>query len=182
MSAHPSSKWLLPCALLALSACGEAPSDASPASNGTAEVAPVGSREEGSGTLAFELKTADGITLNAFNYSITGPNFSKVGTIDVSKSNTVSARIDALPAASGYSVTVLGNSVGEPVAQCTGSASFDIAARTVTNLPITISCHEERVDAPVAAPLPRSSTWLCGLALLGLGITLVQRSGSKRRG
>jgi hypothetical protein len=177
---------LVPCALVALAGCGDSGADQNGASPGdSAEPSPSGPAEGSTGTLSFELKAAGDITLNKFDYVITGPNFSKTGSIDVTNSNTVSARIDALPAGSGYSVTVLGNSVGEPVAQCSGSASFDIVARTVKNVPISISCqvaHEDGMPPAVAAPLPRTSIWLCGLALLGLGVTLAKRADSKRTG
>jgi len=71
------------------------------------------------------------------------------------------------------------------VAQCSGAASFDITPRSVTHVPIAISCRVAHGDPPVAgvaAPVPRQATWLCGLALLGVGVALVGRAGSKRLG
>jgi hypothetical protein len=167
--------------LLSLSGCGNAPEAAK--QTPTEEGAPPSpsSVEEKIGTLAFELRTVENITLNRFDYAITGPNFSKAGSIDVSNSNTVSARIDGIPANSGYSVTVLGNSVDAPITQCTGSAAFEILARSVQNVPIAISCRVQNGAPPVvvAAPLPPFSGALCGLVLLGLGATLASRSRSK---
>jgi len=91
--------------LLAVTACSAANDAEDAAAPLDRPEAPAGEAERASGTLAFELKTSGEITLNAFDYTVTGPNFVKTGTIDVSKSNTVSTRIDALPGARGYTIT-----------------------------------------------------------------------------
>jgi hypothetical protein len=164
-----------------LTSCGEpGAQDGGPTASAAPDAA-SGALEGRSGTLAFELKTAGDVTLSGFDYTITGPKFAKTGSVDVSKSNTLSARIDGLPAADGYSITVLGSSVGEPVAKCSGSAGFDILARSVTNVPINVSCRVERSETSpvVAAPLPRYSTWLYGLLLLGVGAALAKRARSR---
>ena len=174
------------CALLALVACGD-PSTLDAPSHSSAPVAdvPAAPGEARTGTLSFDLRTAGEVQINSFDYVVTGPNFSRAGSIDVSSSSTFSARIDAIPAAAGYSITVTGTSVGEPITKCTGSAGFDIMARTVNNVLIDISCRVTRSVTPpdgTAVPVPRSSTWLVGLALLGIGVTLAKRSRTKRTG
>jgi len=158
-------------------ACGtEAPSAAldnfAPPSEGAAP--PLAENEPG--TLSFALQLEGGVTLTTFDYAITGPSFSKAGSIDVTDSTTVSARIDGIPAGTGYAVTLSGVSVSTPKAQCSGSAVFDIQARTVTGVPIAIACHLAPVDTapqPAAAPLPPFASWLFGLLLLVVGSRIV---------
>jgi hypothetical protein len=188
LPAKPRSRraWALStaCVLLAIAGCSDPSAlDAQQGPEPTTDDLSAPRGEGRTGTLAFELRTANDAKIDAFDYAITGPNFARAGSIDVSNSNTLSARIDAIPAASGYSITVTGTSAREPVTQCSGSAAFDIVARTVNNVPIGISCRVTRSVTPpdpVAAPLPRSSTWLVGLALLGLGAALAKRSSAKR--
>lgn len=163
--------------LVVLSGCNLDPSldAAAGAPPGAVEAAPAAGVERETGTLSFELRGAGGLTLSTFDYVVTGPNFTKSGSIDVSNSTTVSARIDAIPAASGYSVTLSGSGVGTPKAQCSGSASFDVLARSVSNVPVAISCHvEDSVvtppeTVPTGAPVPPLFAWLCGLAFLAIG-------------
>lgn len=144
------------------------------------------SDEGATGTLSFELRAAGGVTLDALDYVITGPHFSRSGKIDVKNSTTVSARIDGIPAASGYSVTLSADSVGTTKAQCSGSASFSVQARTETSVPVAISCRVADAvmtppDAePRPAPLPPFVTWMSGLALLAIGSRWAdQRSRAK---
>ncbi|HYQ18242.1 MAG TPA: hypothetical protein VEQ58_20850 [Polyangiaceae bacterium] len=183
-------KWSKRARLLAISAtlfglAGCDDSSAPPDATTPAAVvtAPTPTAEAETGTLSFELHAAGDVTFNSFDYAVTGPNFARAGSIDVSNSNTVSSRIDGLPAAAGYSITVSGTSVGEQAAQCSGSGAFDIVARSVKNLPITISCRLDRAVTPptgaVAAPLPPFAAWLCGLGLLLLGMKLASRSRGK---
>ena len=159
--------------LLALTACSSdgqhAPAD-DPATG--AEAAPAAPLEGPTGTVSFDLRTQGDITLNKFDYAITGLNFAKAGSIDVTSSTTVSARIDGIPAGSGYAITVSGDSVGTPEALCSGSALFDVLARTVTPVPLGIQCRFARVvaTAPAAqAPLPPFTGWLLALLLVGIG-------------
>jgi hypothetical protein len=50
------------------------------------------------GEVGLDLQVAQGLTLNTVNYTITGPlAFSRMGTIDVSNSTTVSAVISRIP-------------------------------------------------------------------------------------
>src|SRR6185503_17321239 len=104
-----------------------APSLSDDSAIGTPTTAPEG--DVGSLSLALQLQ---GNVFDKFSYVVTGPGFAKSGSIDVSKSNTVSVLIDSIPVGTGYSVTLGGKSAPPAEGQCSGSASFDIAAREVT--------------------------------------------------
>jgi hypothetical protein len=154
-------------------ACGtEAPSTTIENLAPSAEKSKPLATESESGTLSFELQLEGDVTLTTFDYAITGPSFSRAGSIDVTDSTTVSARIDGIPAGAGYVVTLSGVSVSTPKAQCSGSAAFDVRARTVTNAPVAIACHLPEVEPPAepaAVPVPPFASWLFGLALLVAG-------------
>jgi hypothetical protein len=174
--------------LATLGACGNgdpSPQAAASASSTPEIVEAAPAATETTGTLSFELRTLGSITLNTFDYAITGPHFLRSGSVDVADSTTVSARIDGIPAGVGYSVTLSANSVGTPKAQCSGSAAFDVQAGMVTSVPVPINCHVADVavtppDGPAPAPLPPFVTWLSGLALLVLGSRFAaERSRSK---
>src|SRR5690349_17969439 len=76
------------------------------------------------GTVGLELALANGKTLDTVTYTITGPGgFSKTGSIDVSHSSTVSTTIGAIPAGSGYTLSLSGASTDSSTA-CSGSATF----------------------------------------------------------
>ena len=56
---------------------------------------------EATGSVSFELTTAGDLEFDAFRYAITGPNYAKAGSIDVSDSTTVSALIEGIPVWNG---------------------------------------------------------------------------------
>jgi hypothetical protein len=56
------------------------------APNGPSESAQQGAQ---SGSLSFALTTPNGWRFDDFSYTVTGPNFSKAGDVDVSNSTTV---------------------------------------------------------------------------------------------
>jgi hypothetical protein len=177
---------LLPLAALLLAGsvgCGNGDGAAAPLDGTPDAPAPSNSPAdaEGAGTLSFGLTTQSGLEFDSFDYVITGPGFTKAGAIDVSDSNTVSARIDGIPAASGYSLTLSGTSTVPAVASCSGSASFSITARTVSNVPVDIQCHVQDGGGPVEptpspVPLPPFAPLALGIALAALGA-----AASKRR-
>src|SRR5579862_587778 len=69
---------------------------------------PAGNDHAGDvGTVALALTGAGGVTISTVAYTITGPSsFSKMGTIDVSDSSTISSTIGGLPAATGFSIAL----------------------------------------------------------------------------
>ena len=61
------------------------------------------------GEVSFNLQVGAGLTLNTVSYTITGPvGFTRMGTIDVSQSSTVSAVISDIPFGTGYQISLRG--------------------------------------------------------------------------
>jgi len=131
---------------------------------------------EQSGSLTIELNPGDDVTFTSFSYAIVRPGFAKSGNIDVSHSKTVSATIAGLPPATGYSLTLMGQSAAPVDANCSGSALFDVTAGQVTQVPIGIACHVTEVEPPAPAPAP-----IPPLAPLALGV-LLAAAGAARLG
>jgi 5'-nucleotidase len=95
------------------------------------------------GSVELALQAAPGVTINVVSYMISGPNsFSKNGTIDVSQSSTVSTTIGALPAGSGFAVTLMGNSTDGATSCSGGPASFTVTAGQTTPVSVHLTCHE----------------------------------------
>jgi hypothetical protein len=138
---------------------------------------PASPSEEKAGSLWLALTTQASVTFTSFSYAITGPNFTKPGSIDVSDSTTVSALIDGIPIGTGYSLTITGESVPKEgsslAAQCSGSANFDVAGGAVTEVPVSIGCHlTGEPDGPptvAAVPIPPVAPFALGLLLLAGG-------------
>jgi 5'-nucleotidase len=113
------------------------------ASLGAVACAPKGASESADlGAASFDLQLAPGITINSVSYTITGPSgFTKTGTIDVSQSSTISATIGALPAGTGFSISLAATSTSGQVA-CAGSATFNVVSQTTTPVTVHLLCHE----------------------------------------
>ncbi|HSZ83997.1 MAG TPA: hypothetical protein VLA14_17055, partial [Polyangia bacterium] len=113
---------------------------------GLVACSPAGGGGSGStgeiGSVSVALTGAGGVTINTVGYAITGPSsFSKNGSIDVSDSATISSTIGGIPAGAGFSITLNATSV-DSSETCSGSASFDIAARQTTSVTVTVRCHQ----------------------------------------
>jgi phospholipase C len=112
-------------------------------SNGANGSDPTGSASDGtkeSGTIGLSLQVGTGVTLSTLSYTITGPGgFSRMGTIDVSNSTTISAIIGGIPFGNGYLISLSGKSV-EGTATCAGSASFNIVSAATTPVAVHIAC------------------------------------------
>ncbi len=93
------------------------------------------------GAIGVELQIGS-TTLDTLAYTITGPSsFNKSGTIDASRSATVSAVIGGLPAGNGYTITLTGTA-SDGVTSCAGSATFNVTAAQTTSVAIHLTCHE----------------------------------------
>ncbi len=108
--------------------------EGTPASNGGTS----GTSKDGAGSVALLLK--GGGVVNAFAYSITGPN-SYSGNINVANSSTVSATIGGIAAGAGYALTLTGTSVDGQTSCAGTSAAFTVAAGASTSVAVTIDCH-----------------------------------------
>ncbi|HVW24739.1 MAG TPA: hypothetical protein VHC69_05185 [Polyangiaceae bacterium] len=94
------------------------------------------------GSLAVDLVVVGGVGVDSVSYTITGPgSFTKTGSIDASASQTLSAQIGGLPAATGYSIA-LSATATDGVTTCSGSQSFDVTAHATSNATVALDCHE----------------------------------------
>jgi phospholipase C len=102
------------------------------------------------GSIGLALQAAAGVTLTTVNYTITGPNgFSRMGTIDVSNSTTISVVIGGIPAGTGYLISLSGKSV-EGSAMCAGSATFNIVAGATTPVTVHVACSVQPTSGSAA--------------------------------
>ena len=97
--------------------------------------------DDQAGVLRFALGVAPGLTLDAATYTITAPEFSRAGTLDLRQSTGLSATIGGLPVGGGYAIAVAAT-LSDAVTACVGSASFAVAARVTTSVSIHLLCHE----------------------------------------
>jgi phospholipase C len=93
------------------------------------------------GEISFDLQVAPGVTLEAVDYTLLGPNgFSRKGTIDVAHSSTISAIIGGIPFGAGYQITLRGTTVaGGGV--CMGSATFDVTGPATKSVALHVTCE-----------------------------------------
>jgi hypothetical protein len=97
---------------------------------------------DGTGEVGLALQLPNGIAIQTFTYSITGPmGFTRTGVIDVSGSTMVTALISGIPAGTGYQIT-LGATAADTSAACTGSTTFAITPRMITSATVPITCIE----------------------------------------
>lgn len=93
------------------------------------------------GSVGLELQVAFGLTLNAVDYTITGPlGFTRTGTIDVSHSSTISAVLSGLPFGAGYQISLQGV-LAAGKGTCAGAAGFDIDSSATRPLTVHLTCE-----------------------------------------
>ena len=96
---------------------------------------------ESTGAIGLALTPVAGVTLNAFSYTIVGPNaFSRSSTVDISHSATLSTTVGGLPIGSGYSVTI-SSTATDATTTCSGSASFSVSAGTTSPVAVHLQCR-----------------------------------------
>src|SRR4029079_2599420 len=94
------------------------------------------------GNVQASLQLSPTATLNTASYSVTGPNALMArGTVDASRSQTISFTVGGIPAGSGYSATISGTAT-DGVTTCSGSGPFSIAAGQTTIVTIKVQCRE----------------------------------------
>jgi hypothetical protein len=160
---------LLLCAV-AISGCGTADS---PRAEGPDNDDPAATEEQ-TGSINLDLSLGDGdfARFSQFGYHVRSTRFDKTGTIDVSNSTTVSALVDSIPFGSGYTVTLQGRSVGEPILTCNGSSQFDVTSADIQPVTVPLACRKGEA-APEPVPVPWFATLALCAAFLGLGMVLL---------
>jgi Calcineurin-like phosphoesterase len=122
----------------ALAGCGTGASD------GARTGAPTGDV----GSVALALQLAPGVGVNTFSYSITGPS-ARTGSINVANSTTVSTLVSAIPAGTGYAVTLSGTAT-DGTTTCSGtSGAFAVVAAQTTAVQVAISCNRAHTTGSV---------------------------------
>jgi len=95
---------------------------------------------ETTGEVGFDLQVAPGLTLDAVGYTMTGPSaFSRTGSIDVSRSSTVSAILGGIPFGVGYQISLRGTTT--PSGVCMGTATFDVTGPTTRPVALHMTCE-----------------------------------------
>ena len=102
------------------------------------------------GEIALDLSLASGSVLNTVTYTITGPGgYVKTGSIDVSRSATVSTTLGGIPTGAGYSISLAGTTTDESTS-CQGATSFSFVAHQTTPVAVAILCREQTRTGSVA--------------------------------
>ena len=97
---------------------------------------------EAFGSVGLALSPVSGLTFASASYSVSGPGgFTRTGNVDISKSGKLSALISSLPVGNGFSVSVSLTST-DGGTSCSGSASFNVTARTTSKVTVHLQCHE----------------------------------------
>jgi hypothetical protein len=164
---------VVPALCLALGAFGCGSGSAESVDEPSASSNPVDNAMSGSVSLALDVGDAQ---LDSVAYAIVGSEFHQTGTLDVSKATRISAIIGGIPFGTDYVVTLTAAST-EPVPMtCDGSATFQVPNDVPVNVPVHVTCTQQRVMASTTpAPIPHGAGALLGLALLGLGLAFQRR-------
>ena len=109
---------------------------------------PPGNVAANTGSIGLSL-TANGVTIRSVGYVITGPgSYATSGTLDVSRSSTLGGLIGAIPAGSGYTIT-LSATPTSGAASCSGAAPFSVVAGQTTPVSVELLCHESPTTGSV---------------------------------
>jgi hypothetical protein len=97
--------------------------------------------DEPMGTMNMDLQIGPGVTINTLNWTISNSTtgFSRMGSVTVRFSNVVAFQVGALPAATGYSISLSGNSADGSFT-CSGSAGFSISPFIITPVSLQLNC------------------------------------------
>ena len=125
----------------------------------------LGPSSDGTGTVGMRLTLPGGEQVNSVGWTITGPNGAatvvQTGTANVQNSQTVSFQVGGIPAGSGYTISISGQSVDGTVT-CAGSGQFSVVARTTVNVAVALQCSTAGSEA--GSVLVNGSTFNCGTA------------------
>jgi hypothetical protein len=96
---------------------------------------------EDTGSIGMELQLAPGVTISTVNWAISNATtgFMRSSTVNVRSSNTLKFLAGAIPAATGYTITLTASSIDGAFA-CTGSAGFAVTAGTTSTVGLIFNC------------------------------------------
>ena len=102
------------------------------------------------GSVQMALDVSSGLTLDTISYVINGPgSFTKMGSIDVSHSSTISADISPLPPGMGFTIGLSATSQqGDGI--CMGSQTFDVIAHQTTAVLVHLLCKQPTTNGSVS--------------------------------
>jgi hypothetical protein len=124
----------------------------------SADISPADANNLGSMSLA--LSVTAGVTLDVASYTITGPNFSRKGTLTFAKKASAAATIAAsttvvgLPAGGGYHVDVTAMPGDAGSNSCAGAAGFAVTENATTLVSIQLACKAPATDGGTANVCP----------------------------
>jgi len=155
---------------LAVAACASAPIDGP---SGT-DPGPTAIVTDQIGSISMRLTLAGGIPLNAVQWTIHGGGssaFTRTGSVNLENSPALTFTVGDLPVGSAQ-ISISGSTPGGGVT-CAGSASFNVAQRQTSQVPVLLAC----TTAPIAnAPAtPPGAAALLAFVLAGMGVFLAGR-------
>ncbi|HEY4016199.1 MAG TPA: alkaline phosphatase family protein [Polyangiaceae bacterium] len=102
-----------------------------------------GGSQDNVGTVGMQLTLPGGETLAVVNWTVTGPGGASTivqsGSVNVAGSQSISFLVGGIPAGSGYSIMLTSTTTDGNVS-CSGSATFNVSARTTTNVSVALQC------------------------------------------
>jgi hypothetical protein len=97
--------------------------------------------DEDMGTIGMELQIAPGVSINTVSWTITnaGTMFTRTGSVTVRTSNLISFQSSAIPAGTGYTISLTATST-DGAFTCSGSAGFSVATQQTTPISLRLNC------------------------------------------
>jgi hypothetical protein len=99
---------------------------------------------ENVGTVGMRLTLPGGEQIQSIGWTITGPNGAstviQTGTANVQSSDAISFLVGNIPAGTNFTISLSGTSSDGNVT-CTGSAQFNVVARTTTKVSVALQCN-----------------------------------------
>src|ERR1700733_1496730 len=96
------------------------------------------------GSVGLRLALPGGEPIQSIAWTITGPSGAatvvRTGTVNVQNSEVISFLVGNIPAGTNFDVSLSGTSPDGSVT-CSGSAQFDVVARTTTNVSVALQCN-----------------------------------------
>jgi hypothetical protein len=156
-------------AALGLGAC-QAPGGPS-----TSPTLGAGDSNAGVGSVSFALQLGKGYTINSVGYEISGNNFDRKGTIDVSQSSAVSTIVTGIPVGTGYTATLSVAPIPNKLYACQGSSMFNVSSANTVAVPVHLTCQAVPPPQGPSVPVPPAAAAALGVLLAALGFARLRR-------